>query len=68
MEHKTTEAHRKANYKYDKNFERINARLPKGTLDQINALGYKSGNAFLSLAVAEKLERETAARKKAQKN
>lgn len=57
MEYKTTEARRKANYKYEDKFERINCRLAKGTKDRIKALKY-SANDFIKLAVAEKLERE----------
>ena len=57
MEYKTTEARRKANYKYDDKFERINCRFAKGTKDRIKALKY-SANDFIKLAVAEKLERE----------
>ena len=54
---KTSEAQRKAVYKYDDKFERINCRLQKGTKDRIAALKY-SANDFIKLAVAEKLERE----------
>lgn len=54
---KTSEAQRKAVYKYDDKFERINCRLQKGTKDRITALKY-SANDFIKLAVAEKLERE----------
>ena len=57
MEQKTTEAQRKAIYKYDDKFERINCRLTKGTKERIRALKY-SANDFIRLAVAEKLERE----------
>ena len=57
MEHKTSEAHRRANYKYDDKFERINCRFDVGTTDRIKKLGYTSNN-FIRLAVAEKLERE----------
>ena len=57
MEYKTTEARRKANYKYDDKYERVNCRLAKGTKDRIKALKY-SANDFIKLAVVEKLERE----------
>lgn len=57
MEYKTTEARRKANYKYDDKYERVNCRLAKGTKDRIKALKY-SANDFIKLAVAEKLDRE----------
>lgn len=53
----TTEAQRKAVYRYDDKFERVNCRLAKGTKDRIKALRY-SANDFIKLAVAEKLERE----------
>lgn len=57
MKQKATEAQRKAIYKYDDKFERINCRLAKGTKERIKALKY-SANDFIKLAVAEKLERE----------
>lgn len=57
-EHKTSEAKRRAVYKYDEKFERINCRLATGTKDRINKLGYKSANDFIKLAVAEKLEHD----------
>ena len=55
--HKTSEAQRKAIYKYDDKFERINCRFAVGTKDRIKALKY-TANDFIKLAVAEKLERE----------
>lgn len=55
---KTTEAQRKAVYKYDDKFERINCRFEIGTKEAITKAGYKSVNNFIKLAVAEKLERE----------
>ena len=57
MEHKTSDATRKAIYKYDDKYERINCRLAKGTKERIANLKY-SANDFIKLAVAEKLERE----------
>ena len=57
-ERKTTEAKRRAIYKYDNKFERINCRFLKGTKKRIEKLGYKSINDFIKLAVAEKMERE----------
>ena len=57
MEHKTTEAQRRAVYNYDDKHERINCRLAVGTKERIKALKY-SANDFIKLAVAEKLERE----------
>ena len=58
MEHKTTEATRRAIYKYEDKFERVNCRFVKGTKDRIEKLGYKSANDFIKLAVAEKLEHD----------
>jgi hypothetical protein len=57
QELKTSESQRKAVYKYDDKFERVNCRLAKGTKERIKALKY-SANDFIKLAVAEKLERE----------
>lgn len=57
MEHKTSEAERKAICKYDDKMERINCRFDPGTKDRISKLGYTANN-FIKLAVAEKLERE----------
>nr|DAG63593.1 MAG TPA: repressor [Caudoviricetes sp.] len=56
-EKKTSESQRKAIYKYDDKFERVNCRLAKGTKERITSLKY-SINDFIKLAVAEKLERE----------
>lgn len=58
MERKTTEAKRRAIYKYDDKFERVNCRFVKGTRERIEKLGYKSANDFIKLAVAEKLEHD----------
>ena len=58
MERKTTEATRRAIYKYDDKFERVNCRFEKGTKGRIEKLGYKSANDFIKLAVAEKLEHD----------
>lgn len=55
--HKTNEEKRRAIYKYDDKFERINCRFAIGTKDRIKAFKY-SANDFIKLAVAEKLERE----------
>lgn len=57
-ERKTTEAQRKAVYKYDDKFERVNCRFKIGTKEAITKAGYKSVNDFIKLAVAEKLARE----------
>ncbi len=43
-ERKTTEAKRRAIYKYDDKFERVNCRFQTGTKERIAALGYKSIN------------------------
>lgn len=58
MEHKTTNAQRKAIYKYDDKFERINCRFPVGVKERIQKAGHKSINDFIKIAVLEKLERE----------
>lgn len=57
-ERKTTEAKRRAIYKYDDKFERVNCRFQTGTKERITDLGYKSINDFIKLAVAEKLEHD----------
>lgn len=54
-----TEAQRKAVYKYDDKFERVNCRLTKGTKERIQKAGYKSINTFIVTAIKEKLDRET---------
>lgn len=58
MEHKTTEAQRKAVYKYDDKFERVNCRFPVGVKERIRKAGHNSINDFIKLATLEKLERE----------
>ena len=55
---KTTEAQRKAVYKYDEKFERVNCRFAVGTKERIRKDGYKSVNDFIKLAVMEKLEHD----------
>lgn len=55
---KTTEAQRKAIYKYDDKFERVNCRFAVGTKERIQKAGYKSVNDFIKLAVMEKLEHD----------
>ena len=57
-ERKTSKAQRKAIYKYDEQFERVNCRFEAGTKKRIEKAGYSSINNFIKLAVAEKLERE----------
>lgn len=57
-ERKTTSAQRKAIYKYDEQFERVNCRFETGTKKRIAKAGYSSINNFIKLAVMEKLERE----------
>nr|DAW61186.1 MAG TPA: antitoxin [Caudoviricetes sp.] len=58
MEHKTSEAKRRAIYKYDDKFERVNCRFAVGTKERIQKAGYKSVNDFIKLAVMEKLEHD----------
>ena len=53
-----TAAQRKAVYKYDGKFERVNCRFPDGTKDRIKKAGYGSINKFIISAVMEKLEKE----------
>lgn len=53
-----SEAMRKAIYKYDSKFERVNCRFKVGTKERIIKLGYKSINDFIKLAVMEKLEHD----------
>lgn len=55
---KTSEARRRAIYKYDDKFERVNCRFIQGTKSRIEKLGYKSINDFIKLAVIEKLEHD----------
>ena len=55
---KTTEAQRKAVYKYDEKFERVNCRFAVGTKERIRKAGYKIVNDFIKLAVMEKLEHD----------
>ena len=57
-ERKTTDAQRKAIYKYDDKFERVNCRFETGTKKRIEKAGYSSVNNFIKLAVEEKMERE----------
>lgn len=57
-EAKTSEALRRAIYKYDEKWERVNCRFKIGTKDSIREAGYASIQDFIKLAVAEKLERE----------
>lgn len=53
-----TEAQRKAVYKYDDKFERVNCRFESGTKKRIKNAGYDSINKFIISAVMEKLEKE----------
>ena len=55
---KTSEARRKAIYKYDTKFEQVNCKFIKGTKSRIEKLGYKSINDFIKLEVNEKLEHD----------
>ncbi len=56
QEKKTSEAMRKAIYKYDDKFERVNCRFPVGIKSRIKKAGYNSINQFIVQAVLEKLE------------
>lgn len=67
-ERKTTQAQRKAIYKYDDKFERVNCRFEVGTKERIKKVGYKSVNTFIISAVMEKLEKEEKLLNKAQNN
>lgn len=53
--------------KYLGKFESISVRMPLGTRERIDALGYKSANAFMVSAALERLEREESYRKKGEK-
>ena len=55
---KTSDAQRKAVYKYDDKFERVNCRFAVGTKERIQKAGYKSVNDFIKLALMEKLEHD----------
>ena len=55
---KTSDAQRKAVYKYDDKFELVNCRFAVGTKERIQKAGYKSVNDFIKLAVMEKLEHD----------
>ena len=55
---KKSDAQRKAVYKYDDKFERVNCRFAVGTKERIQKAGYKSVNDFIKLAVMEKLEHD----------
>ncbi len=49
-------AQKAASLKYDEKFDYVRVRLPKGTADQIRAIGV-SCNAFVADATLEKLSR-----------
>lgn len=59
---KTEEEKRKSNReavkRYDARNDRVNCRLPSGTIDRIKRLGYDSINAFILQAVFDRLEKE----------
>lgn len=55
-ERKTSEATRKAIYKYDDKYFRVNCRLPQGTKERIEKQGYKSINSFVAQAVLDRLD------------
>lgn len=58
MDEKRRETIRKAVAKYDAKNDRINCRLPGGTVDRIKKLGYSSANSFIVQAVFDRLEKE----------
>lgn len=51
---KTSDAMRRAITKYDDKFDKIYCRFDKGTVDRMKKLGF-SANAYIRLAVMEKL-------------
>ena len=55
-ERKTSEATRKAIYKYDNKYFRVNCRLPQCTKERIEKQGYKSLNSFINQAVLDRLD------------
>lgn len=64
-ERKYTEAQRKSAQKWDaQNLDRMSIALPRGTKEQIRehaaAMGDKSANAFISRAITETIQRDTA--------
>ena len=57
MEHKTTEAQRKAVREYEKNNYRLNIVFPKGTKERIEALNLnKTNSAFIRDTILAKLD------------
>ena len=63
-----TEAQKRAVYRYDDKFERVNCRFEAGTKDRIKKAGYSSINKFIISAVMENLEKEEKFQNKAQKS
>lgn len=58
---KYTESQKQATYKYVKNFDRIEIRLPKGTRDKIRAHAESRGEsvtAFVTRAISEAMARD----------
>ena len=60
-----SESRKKANAKWDaQNLDRMSIALPRGTKEQIRehaaAMGDKSANAFISRAITETIQRDTA--------
>lgn len=53
---KQAEQRRKAVYKYDKKFERVNCRFEKGTKERIEALKAESIARFIQYAVYKELD------------
>lgn len=60
--YKTTEAHRRANLKYDRSLDRILLRLPKGKkaelVEHLKSTPDDSLNAFIRRAIDETMERD----------
>ena len=57
-EEEKKKANREAVARYDAKNDRINCRLPAGTVDRIKKLGYASANGFILQAVFDRLEKE----------
>lgn len=53
----TSDAMKRAIAKYDEKFDKTYVRFEKGTMDRIKKLGF-SANAYIKLAVMEKLEHD----------
>lgn len=56
---KTPAKMREAIDRYEQKQDRINFRMPKGTIDRIKETGAESANAYILEALSEKLLRDT---------